>query len=238
MPHPDRPVHSIGFTCSILFGFLLIAVPLVPFNFLNASRLSPLGLFLANALRFFPFWVALLLAVLGFLYARRARWDPALLPFAALLFGYLLAALLGALSSVTLNQSVARSVFYFATGDLLCLAGGLVIRKRAVIQRLLVLSMVTAVFVSVYGLADMFLGLHWLRREVFTEENPLMGQFVGNVTTSRAHRDHRESTASGDLFDVYEPLFSLYCFQRSGKGGSIGRGVRVHPGRDTAVFHV
>ncbi len=190
---------------------LFVCIPLVPFHFLNLNKLSG-PLFLgAQAVRFAPFGVGLIIGVLWAARVLRRREWPG--PLAGVLVGLFLVQVLSSLGSIDPLQSLTKAVYYFTTGELLGLAAASSFGDRAAIRHCLGVGIVGAVLVSVYGLVDYGYHLPYLREDVFALGNPLMTQFHHTVPRARAIATIGNPLPLGTYLVLICPFFFLAVFQ-------------------------
>ena len=162
----------------LLLSFLLVSLPLVPYRYLPSISWLPNPLNLAVG--FIPLILCVIISLLWF--GKKWMEIPTFLyqtQMARVLFSMLLVGLCSSLGAERCVMSLAKTLYYFVTGGLLCLIVIDLCKRNHLYKDTLVLVIVTgASLAAIWGLVEFFTGWNPLRVSIFHVENPAFKRLI------------------------------------------------------------
>jgi hypothetical protein len=182
-------------------AIILVAVPLVPFHFINVVA----------GIRFIPFVFILALLLYGTIY-KKTSVNAANTALAYLFILRGLALAMGALGSPDIGLSLAKFVFYFATGELVFILVILSAKAGGTGNGLIKVHLTVSAMVATVAIAEGVFDVNPLRQWVFHARNPLMTNF-SQITLERSLSTLGNPNPLGTYLIIAVPVLLAHCMR-------------------------
>ena len=197
-------------------AFLVVAAPLVPFQYLSLFQNGEVSSLL---LRFLPAWVCFGLLITTVLpnAGSLLKCSKRTQVLAVLFVG---SSCLSIFSSSYMNDSAARTVYYGITGELLFVS---VVRSRlslAQMHRLIDLHLIAASIIGVIAVVEVEAGVSLYRRFVFDDQNPFFAG-LGRTEVGRAVGSIGNPIPLGTYLALSVPLFLQRSLESRNRFGAL-----------------
>jgi putative inorganic carbon (hco3(-)) transporter len=186
-------------------------VPLVPFHFLNLGGAYPV---ISYVVRFFPFFLILIFVLIIWTFNDRVFLkNTGNNKFQTLIITLCLFLFLNCLIALNTYQALIRVLYYSFTGEILFLVILANIQKKEQILILLGLLLIVVSCVSIIGLLEECGQLDFLRKKIFTMNNPHFVQF--NKASWKVYATIGNPNPLGSFLCMSAPFF--YFLVKHGK---------------------
>lgn len=213
---------------------LLVTVPVFPFHFLFLDAVNP---YLLLGLRYLPVLVCALYLCTVILTWRPARDGPAAVQATTyLVLGHLVVAILSSLGSMKPTHSLAKTMEFFASGEMLLAAIALMSYSNRRCERLISAGLVSVGLVILVGMVERLAGIE-LYEALFAGENPYFSRLAHQGTgEGRAHSTIGNPLALGAYLCIWAPMVLMRCFRSCTKRG-MAQYAALFAGLVVVVYH-